>query len=90
MTATTTKTNGLRKLTKEEWEEVRGLATTVTGYNPATSSIKGLTTIQIAQTAVTDIENNNATEAVTLLKLLVLREAYNTFIGVESKKRRKN
>jgi hypothetical protein len=80
----------LRKLTKPEWDEVRSLATTVTSYDPSTSPIKGQTTVQIIQQAITDIQAGNLKAAQDTLGRLVLREAYNTFIGVESKKRRRN
>lgn len=82
----------LRKLSKEEWEDVRGLATVVTNYDPATSSIKGQTTVQILQTAIGSLGANPIAlgDAKAILSLLILREAYNTFVGVESKKRRKN
>lgn len=80
----------MRKLTKEEWTDVRDLASTVTGYEPDTSGIKGQTTIQIVQSAIGHINAGDTGDGLALLETLVKREAFNTFIGVESKKRRKN
>ena len=80
----------LRSLTKEEWNDVRGLAATVTGYDPVNSPIKGQTTIQLLQSMKKLIDGADDAGALLIIDELVRREAYNTFIGVESKKRRRN
>lgn len=79
-----------RKLTKEEWDDLRSLATTVTSYDPAKSPIKGQTTVQILNHVQKHLDNKEYAEVRELLNVLILREAYNAFIGVEGAKRRRN
>lgn len=80
----------LRKLTKAEWDDVRGLATTVTGYDPSTSAIKGMTTVQLLNSIKTYIDRTMYAEALDLVDALIKREAFNVFVGTEGKKRRRN
>jgi hypothetical protein len=80
----------LRKLSKPEWDDVRGLATTVTGYDPAVSPIKGKTTVQILNQIKVDLAGNAILEAEQTIDTLIKREAFNAFVGMEGKKRRRN
>jgi hypothetical protein len=80
----------LRKLTKTEWDDVRGLATTVTGYEPSTSTIKGQTTVQVLNDIKQHIMSGDYGVAEGLCNMLIKREAFNAFVGIEGKKRRRN
>ena len=88
-TNTTTTTTSKARLTKEQWDDVRDLAATVTGYTGSASIIHGQTTPQIVRRALAHIDTGDYGEATDLLNALILREAFNTFVGVEAKKRLK-
>ena len=80
----------LRKLSKTEWDDVRGLATTVTGYDPSVSSIKGKTTVEVVNLIKQYITASDYISAEMYCDLLIKREAFNAFVGIEGKKRRRN
>ena len=80
----------LRKLTKTEWDDIRGIATTVTSYDPSTSPIKGQTTVQVLNTIKTLNTQGDILGVETTIDYLIKREAFNAFVGIEGKKRRRN
>lgn len=80
----------LPKLDKTEWDAVKDLATTLTGYDPDGSAIKGKKTMEVLTTVLAAIKGGDYVEAERLVELLMHREAFNTMVGIEGKNRRRS
>jgi len=79
----------LPSLSVAEWHTVKELCTTLTGYDPAGSSIKGKKSIEVLQEVQGSMQAEDYVEAQRLIELLIHREAFNTMVGIEGKNRRK-
>lgn len=79
----------LPNLTQEEWNSVKDLSATLTGYDQKSSSIRGKKTLEILQAIDLHMDSGEWTAAQTLTQELIKREAFNTMCGVEGKSRRK-
>jgi hypothetical protein len=87
------------KLSQDDWKDIKDTATTISGYDPENSAIKGMTTIDLmkqirdvlteATSEVAQGNTMNATdligEAFTKATLLMRREAYNRVIGEQKR-----
>lgn len=89
-TTTTATTKAPRKLTKAEWDDIRALASTASGYDSSTSPIKGKTTMAIVNDVLTLLDNGKVVDAQLTLRTLLARETFNVMVGIESDRRRKN
>ena len=89
------------KLTQDDWKDIKETATTISGYDPENSPIKGKTTVElmaIVRNHLTDgmaaTARGDATEATEqmaaayeLATYLKNRETYNRVVGEEKRDR---
>lgn len=78
----------LPKLSVTEWHDVKDLASTISSYAPGVSRIRGQTTIQVLTSIKAEIDNGQFLAAGDLVDILMRREAYNAYVGIEGKRRR--
>lgn len=79
----------LPNLTNEEWDSVKELSATLTGYDRKASMLRGKKTLVILQDMEALMRDGDYTGAHVILNELIRREAFNTMCGVEGKSRRK-
>lgn len=79
----------LPNLTNEEWNSVKELSATLTGYDQKASHIRGKKTLEILQDIEANMKEGDYTAAHVTLNELIRREAFHTMCGVEGKSRRK-
>lgn len=86
------------RLTEDDWKDIKETATTLTGYDPEQSGIKGQTTVQLMKQTTEQISNalgdipsdpatasNILTDVHRTLMQLMRREAYNRVIGEQKR-----
>jgi hypothetical protein len=79
----------LPNLTHEEWQSVKDLSATLTGYEEKASHIRGKKTLEILQDIEANMKEGDYVAAHVTLNELIRREAFKTMCGVEGKSRRK-